>query len=234
MCVTVASPNTVRTTVTATDSSFTVDIDNDLDIESVETEDADNDTRAPREQTSVHVDEIKSQETETVKFGTSKRKMIDDTDTQTSVQALSEHTVTDMSSSDSVSEKSAANIMSVPPDKPTVTIVNDSDKRVDVQCSYLTWISRHYMSRHTEHRQAATQGDGATTQRSDVSMASTIAMRATTEESSRTQTTFGPYTGNMVITPSMYVAPQGVLICPGSEFDSETHARMPLTYQLRW
>ena len=54
----VASPNTVRTSVTATDSSFTVDIDNDLDIESVETEDADNDARAPREQTSVHVDEI--------------------------------------------------------------------------------------------------------------------------------------------------------------------------------
>ena len=171
-----------------------------------------------------------------MKLGTSKRKTIDDTDTQTSVvtTASSEHTVTDVSSSDSVSEKSAADIMSVPPDKPTVTIVSDSDKRVDVQCSYLTWISRPYMSRHTEHRQAATQGDGATTQRSDVSMASTIAMRATAEESSRTQTTFEPYTGNMVITPSMYVAPQSVLICPGSEFDSETHTRMPLTYQLRW
>ena len=37
-------------------------------------------------------------------------------------------------------------------------------------------------------------------------MASTIAMRATAEESSRTQTTFEPYTGNMVITPSMYAA----------------------------
>ena len=33
----VASPNTVRTTVTATDSSFTVDIDNDLDNESGDT-----------------------------------------------------------------------------------------------------------------------------------------------------------------------------------------------------
>ena len=32
----------------------------------------------------------------------------------------------------------------------------------------------------------------------------------------------------------MYVAPQGVLIFPGSEFDSETQTRMPLTYQLRW
>ena len=178
-----ASPNTVRTTVTATDSSFTVDIDNDLNIESVETEDADNDTRAPREQTSVHVDEIKSQETEPVKLGASKRKTIDDTDTQTSVvkTASSEHTVTDVSSSESVSEKSSAYIMSVPLDKPTVTIVSDSDKRVDIQCSYVTWISRHYMSRHTEHRRAATQGDGATTQRSDVSMASTIAMRATAE-----------------------------------------------------
>ena len=75
-----ASPNTVRTTVTATDSSFRVDIDNDLNIESVETEDADNDTRAPREQTSVHVDEIKSQETEPVKLGASKRKTIDGSD----------------------------------------------------------------------------------------------------------------------------------------------------------
>ena len=137
----VASQNSVRTTVTATDSSFTVDIDNDLNIESVETEDADNDTRAPREQTSVG--EIKSQETEPVELGTSKRKTIDDTDTQTSVvtTASSEHTLTGVSSSDSVSEKSAADIMS---DKPTVTIVSDSDKRVDVQCSYLTWISRHY------------------------------------------------------------------------------------------
>ena len=103
----VASPNTVRTTVTATDSNFTIDIDNDLNIESVETEHADNDARAPRELTSVHVDEIKSQETEPVKLGTPKRKTIDDTDTQTSVvtTASSEHTVTDVSSSDSVSEK---------------------------------------------------------------------------------------------------------------------------------
>ena len=54
----VASPNTVRTSVTATDSSFTVDIVKDLDIESVETEEADDDTLAPREQTSVHIDEI--------------------------------------------------------------------------------------------------------------------------------------------------------------------------------
>ena len=54
----VASPNTVRTSLTATDSSFTVDIVKDLDIESVETEEADDDTLAPREQTSVHIDEI--------------------------------------------------------------------------------------------------------------------------------------------------------------------------------
>ena len=60
--------------MTVTDNSFTVDIDNDLDIESVETEDADNDTRAPREQTSAHVDEIKSQETEPVKLGHRKGK----------------------------------------------------------------------------------------------------------------------------------------------------------------
>ena len=169
-----------------------------------------------------------------MKLGTSKKKTIDDTDTQTSVVTIasSEHSVTDMSSGDSVPEKSAADTMSVPPDKPTVTIVSDSYKRVDVQCSYLTWIIRHYMCRHTEHRQAATQGDGATTQRSDVSMAATIATRATTEESSRTQTTFEPYTGNMVITPSMYVAPQGVLISPGSEFDSEreTHTHACLSH----
>ena len=65
------STTTARTSVTATDSSFTVDIDNDLYIESVETEDADNDTPAPREQTSVHVDDINPQETEPVKLGTS-------------------------------------------------------------------------------------------------------------------------------------------------------------------
>ena len=136
------------------------------------------------------------------KLGASNRKTIDDTDTQTSVvtTASSEHTVTDVSSSESVSEKSSADIMSVPLDKPTVTIVSDSDKRVDIQCSYVTWISRHCMSRHTEHRRAATQGDGATTQRSDVSMASTIAMRATAEEWHRTQTIFEPYTGNILCT----------------------------------
>ena len=145
-----------------------------------------------------------------MKLGASKRKTIDDTDTQTSVvtTASSEHTVTDVSSSESVSEKSAADIMSVPPDKPTVTIVSDSDKRVDVQCSYLTWIRRHYMSRHTEHRRAAAQGDGATTQRSDVSMASTT---ATAEEWHGTQTTFEPYTGNMV-NNAVYV--RGATRCP--------------------
>ena len=72
----VASPNTVKTSVTATDSSFTVDIDNVLYIESVETEDADNDTPAPREQTTVHVDVIKPQKTEPVKLETSKRTTI--------------------------------------------------------------------------------------------------------------------------------------------------------------
>ena len=72
----VASPNTVMLSVTANNSSFTVDINNDLDIESVETKDADNDTPAPREQTSVHVDDIKPQETEPVKLGTSKRTTI--------------------------------------------------------------------------------------------------------------------------------------------------------------
>ena len=55
--------------MTTTDSSFTDDIDNDLDIESVETEDADNDTPALQEQTSVHVDEVKPQETEPVRLG---------------------------------------------------------------------------------------------------------------------------------------------------------------------
>ena len=71
----VASPNTVRIYVTANDSGFTVDIDKDLDIGSVETEDAD-DTPAPRDQTCVHVDEIKPQETGPVKLGTSKRKTV--------------------------------------------------------------------------------------------------------------------------------------------------------------
>ena len=340
----VASPNTVKTSVTANSTGFTVNIDKDLDIESVETEDIDNDTRAPREQTSVHIDDIKP-----VKLGTSKRttigfytikpqappakemrkqvlqdaleqplqepgsvqghlrtgllslypktadvkiislepqvttdrvktmqgktdetpmsrktqqfvpssaeketmdghkamlvdlftifpethsaqpdhvKSVGDTDTQISVvtTASSEHSVTGVSSSDLVPRKSAADTMSMSPDKPTVTIVSGSHKSVDVQCSSLTWIIRHHVSKHTEHRQAATQGDGATTQRSDVSMASTIAMRAT-EESSRIQTTFEPYTENIVITPSVYVAPRGVLNSLGSEFKSETHTR---------
>ena len=116
--------------------------------------------------------------------------------------------------------------MSVLPDKPKVMIVSDSHKSVHVQCSSLTWIIRHYMS-----RQAATHEDGATTQRSDVSVASTTAMR-TIDEPSRIQTIFEPYTGNMVITPSIHVAPRGVLISFGSEFESETHTRMPLTDQL--
>ena len=62
-------------------------------------------------------------------------------------------------------------------------------------------------------------------------MASTTAKR-TAEESSRIQTTFEPNIGNMVITPSMYVAPRGVLISFGREFGSETHTRMPLTDQI--
>ena len=65
--------------MTATDSSFTVDIDNDLDIESVETEDTANDTPVSCDfmsSTSFHVDDIKSLETEPVKVGTSKRKTI--------------------------------------------------------------------------------------------------------------------------------------------------------------
>ena len=72
----VASPNIAWTSVTATDSSFTVDVDNDLDIESVDTEDSDNDTPAPREHTSVHVDDIKPQKTKPVKLGTSKKTTI--------------------------------------------------------------------------------------------------------------------------------------------------------------
>ena len=162
-----ASPNTARTSVTATDSSLTVDVDNDLNIESVETEDADNGTPAPREQTSVHVDEIKPQETEPVKRETSKRTTIGFYTMKT--QALR---------------------------TPRVLIAFDD------------------VSRYTEHRQAATQGVGATTQRSDVSMASTIAMRAT-KEPSRIQT-YEPYTGNMVITPSIYVTPRGVIISPAA------------------
>ena len=67
----VASPNIARTSLTATDSSFTVDIDNDLGIESVDTEDADNDT--PAQRVHVHVDDMKPQETEPVKLGTLKR-----------------------------------------------------------------------------------------------------------------------------------------------------------------
>ena len=155
-------------------------------------------------------------------------KSVGDTDTQTSVvtTASSEHIVSQ--ACHLIPGKSAADTVSVSPDKSTVTIVSDSDKIVDVQCSSLIWIIRHHGPRHTEHIQAATQGDGATTQRSDVSMASTIAMRAT-EESSRIQTTVELYPGNMVITPSMYVAPRGVLISPGSEFESETHTRIPLT-----
>ena len=157
-------------------------------------------------------------------------RSVGDTDTQTSVVATasSEHSVTDVTMT-WFQGKNAADTVSVSPDKPTVSVVSDSHKSVDVQCSSLTWIIRHHVSRHTEHRQAATQGDGATTQRSDVSMASTIAMRATAEESTRTQTTFELYTGNMVITPSVYVAARGVLISPAT---SLTDTRMPLTDQL--
>jgi len=64
------------TSLTATDNTFTLDIDNDLDIESVDMKDVDNDTYTPREQTSVHVDEITPQETEPVKLGTPKRTKI--------------------------------------------------------------------------------------------------------------------------------------------------------------
>ena len=126
--------------------------------------------------------------------------------------------------------KTAADIVSVSPDKPTVMIVSDSHRSVDVQCSLLTWTSCHHVFRQTCHRQAGTQGDDALTQRSDVSMACTIAMRAT-EETSPIQTTFEQYTGNMVITLSMYVAPRGVVISLGSGFDTETHTCMPLTDQ---
>ena len=55
-------------------------------------------------------------------------KSVGDTESQTSVVTTtsSEHNVTDVSSSDSVPEKSAADPMSVSPDKPTVTIVSGS------------------------------------------------------------------------------------------------------------
>ena len=159
-------------------------------------------------------------------------KSVGDTDTQTSVvtTASSEHSVTDVSSSDLVPGKSTADTVSVSQDKPTVMIVSDSQESVDVQCSSLTWTNSHHVSRQTYHRQAATQGDDALAQRSDVSMASTTAMRAT-EDPSRIQTTVEPYTGNTVITPSIYVASRSVVISPGNEFDSETHTSMPLTDQ---
>ena len=69
----VASPNTVRSSVTLVDSSLTFDVDNDMNIASVEMKDAVNDTPAPREQTSVHVDDINPQETESMKLGTPRR-----------------------------------------------------------------------------------------------------------------------------------------------------------------
>ena len=262
----VASPNTARTSVTANDCGFTVHIDNDLDIEGVETEDADNDIPTPRDQTSVHIDEVKPQETEPVKLWTSIRTMIgfytmktqvlrtqrvliafDDDDNEKPParemmkQVLQDALEQPLHEPGSVQGhirtglltlhlKTAANIVSVSPDKPTVTIVSDSRKSVDVQCPSLNWTNCHHVSRHTYHRQAATQGDEALTQRSDVSMASTIAMRAT-EEPSRIPKTFEQYTGNMVITPSVYVAPRCVVISPGSECDSETHTCMLLTDQ---
>ena len=55
--------------MTSMDSSLTFDVDS----ASVEMKDADNDTPAPREQISVHVDDIKPQETESMKLGTSRR-----------------------------------------------------------------------------------------------------------------------------------------------------------------
>ena len=259
---TVASPNTVRISVTANDSN--VDIDKGLDIDSVESEDADSGTPAPRDQTSLHVDVITPQESEPVELETSRRTTIgfytmktqalrtqrvliafDDNDNnkpqakemrkQVLQHALEQplqepgsvqgHLRTGMLS---LHLKTAADIVSVSSDKPTVMIVSDNHKSVDVQYSSLTWTSCHHVSRQTYHRPAATQGDGATTQRSDVSMASTIAMRAT-EKSSRIQTTVELYTGNTVITPSIYVASRSVVISPDSEFDSETHTRMLLT-----
>jgi len=213
------STTTARTSVTAPGSSFTVDIDNELYIESVETEDADNDTHAPREQTSVNIDDIKQQETEPVKLWTSKRTMIgfytmqtqaprtprvliafDDDDNEKPpakemrkqlLQHALEQPLQEPGSIQghlrtgllSLHMNTAADTVSVSPDKPTVMIVSDSHKSVDVQCSSLTWTSCHHVSRQTYHRQGATQGDDALTQRSDVSMASTIAMRATEEPS---------------------------------------------------
>ena len=52
--------------MTSIDSSLTFHVDNDVDIASVEMKDADNDTPAPRKQTSVHVDDIKQQGTESM------------------------------------------------------------------------------------------------------------------------------------------------------------------------
>ena len=76
-------------------------------------------------------------------------KSVIDTDTQTSVvtTASSKHSVMDLSSNDLVPRKSAADTVSVSPDKPTVMIVSDSQKSVDVQCSSLTWTSCHHVSR---------------------------------------------------------------------------------------
>ena len=53
-------------------------------------------------------------------------KSVGDTDTQTSVvtNASSEHSVTGVSNSDLVPRKSAADTVSVSPDKPTVAIVS--------------------------------------------------------------------------------------------------------------
>ena len=62
--------------MTSIDSSLTFDIDNDVDIASVEMKYAGNDTPAPREQTSVHVDDINPQETESMKMGTLKSTKI--------------------------------------------------------------------------------------------------------------------------------------------------------------
>ena len=61
--------------------------------------------------------------------------------------ALSEHSVTGVSNSDVVPGKSAAHTMSVSPGEPTVTTVSDGHKSVDVQCSSLTWIIRHHVSK---------------------------------------------------------------------------------------
>ena len=78
-------------------------------------------------------------------------KCVGDTDTQTSVvtTASSEHSVTYVSSSDLVPGESVADTVSVSPDKPTVMIVSDTQKSVDVQCSSLTWTSCHHTCRLT-------------------------------------------------------------------------------------